>query len=268
MTLLDQRADAHRMERVPLAFAIGMRIGDAAADVADATLPAGDRIALAQGGPDPLALLPFIDQLSSVPLAHGADGMGMATIDLAVSFASVSGTGPFHGIARAPMDTGAARLVTTQVAAGDGRVVATSSAWFSMGAPPGGGENAIELPVPDFVPRGPFQAMIGLAPDGDDGATLAPDVRAAVGWVGLPALHGGALAALLARAAQHRVETLGRADLRLATIAIRFLRAAGTGGTTARATVDAIGRRTARLSVSAVSAGAEVASAQVLFVVD
>lgn len=262
------REAATRMERVPLAFAIGMRIGALGDGVAEAAMPGGAAIALDDGRTDPLALLPFVDQLSSVPLVQASGGMAMATIDLSVSFAAPLRGGALHGVARAPMAAGSARLVTSEVTDDAGRVVATGSAWFAIGAPPGGGEGGGDLPVPAFVPRGPFQPMIGLAPMDADGAALAPGVAAAIGWVGMPALHGGALAAVLARAAQHRVATLDRGDLRLATVAVRFLRAADTSGTVARATVDAMGRRSARLSVVAHTAGRMVASAQALFVAD
>jgi acyl-coenzyme A thioesterase PaaI-like protein len=266
MDVPNERAAAERLERVPLAFAIGMRIGADADGTAEATMPGGATVSGVDGATDPLALLPFLDQLSSAPLVAGSGGLAMATIDLAVHLLASPGAGPLHGVAHAPAGAGAARHVTGEVRDADGRVVATSTAWFSIGAPPGGGEGGGALPVPAFTPRGPFQAMLGLAPDGEDAAVLAPDVAAAIGWVGMPALHGGAIAAVLARAAQRRVETLGRGDLRLASLAVRFLRAADTSGTRAQARVDAIGRRTARLSVTARTAGHEVASAQALFV--
>lgn len=265
MTTAD-RITVARMERVPLAFAIGMRVGAVADGRAEAALPTGAAIADADGAVDPLALLPFIDQLSSVPLVAANAGTAMATIELAVQFAAPAPVGPFHGLAEAVTGAGAARLVTSRVTGADGRVAATGSAWFSLGAPPGGGEGGGDLPVPAFVPAGPFQRMIGLDVAGEDGATLAPDVEEAVGWVGMPALHGGAVAALLARAAQRRLETRDAGGLRLAGVTIRYLRAAATSGTVARARVDALGRRTARLSVTAETAGAVVASAQVLFV--
>lgn len=271
-------AGMEHMSRVPLAVAIGMQVTNGDGARAHGVLPYGDAIAIAPGGAiDPLALLPFVDQLSSFPLAMGrmATGggdTGMSTIDLALAFTADPGRGPLAAVAHAATATGAARLVTSEVTDADGRIVATGSAWFAIGKPPGGGTMADrdrELLTDHAIDRrGPFQAMIGLAPDDDDGALLAADVWPAVGWVGLPALHGGAVAAALARAGQQRVATLGRDDLRLASIAVRYLRAAGASGAVARAQVDAIGRRTARLSATIAVADAVVASAQLLFVVD
>ncbi|MEH3047516.1 PaaI family thioesterase [Sphingomonas adhaesiva] len=259
-----------RFARVPMAGAIGMRVVEGEGDGAavHAILPATAAVMRAgEETIDPLALLPFIDQLASAPLmAEGGEATTMATIDLAIGFAALPGAGDLTGVARAVGPAGgAARLVQAEVRDAAGVTVATGSAWFSMGQPPGGSGTAehVERAV---VATGPFQTMIGLAGAGEDEATLAPQVWAAIGWTGLPALHGGAVAAALARAGQQRIATLGRDDLRLASIAIRYLRAARDTGARATATVDAIGRRTARLSATLAIAGEPVASAQLLFV--
>lgn len=262
------------LSRTPLAVGIGMVVTGCAGEQATASMaptPAvlGPAVAeVGASGIDPLALLPLLDQLSSFPVAAALGGAtAMATIDLTVAFSPVAITGAVTARARAITAQGAARLVTGEVMDAAGVVVATSSAWFSIGAPPGGGPHAPD-PAPRAIDRsGPFQAMIGLAPHGDDGARLAPDVWEAIGYVGMPALHGGAIAAALARAGQRRVETLGRADLTLAGITIRYLRAAAASGAIATATVDTMGRRTARLSARMEVAGETVATAQMLFVV-
>lgn len=245
-----------------------MRVEEAGAQGVRAVLPFGPATALEGGAAiDPLALLPFIDQLASAPLMMDlGPAAAMATIDLAIQFAAVPGACDLTGTAQAvgPADA-SARLVTAQVCDAGGRAVATGSAWFSMGKPPGGG-TAAERVDRAVVATGPFQAMIGLAGEGEDAAVLAPHVWEAIGWTGLPALHGGAVAVALARAGQQRIATLGRDDLRLAGIAVRYLRAARDTGARAVATVDAIGRRTARLSATLTIAGEEVASAQLLFV--
>jgi acyl-coenzyme A thioesterase PaaI-like protein len=235
-----------------------------------ALLPATPSVALEVGGAiDPLVLLPFIDQLASAPLiAHGGADTTMATIDLAIHIAAAPGDRDLIGTARTvgPVGAGAA-LVTAQVQDSAGVAIATGTAWFSMGKPPGGGGPA-ERVDRAVVATGPFQPMIGLAGLGEDSATLAPHRWEAIGWTGLPALHGGAVAAALARAGQQRIATLGRDDLRLASIAVRYLRAARDSGAQAVATVDAIGRRTARLSAALTIAGDPVASAQLLFLAD
>ena len=286
MSQPDVQMLADRFLRVPLASAIGMRLEAADAARVRAVLPAAAAVALDDSGTiDPLALLPFIDQLASVPLmmSGGADAT-MATIDLLIHFAAPPGVRDLIGTAQAVGGAGAsgtgagtgagtgtgARLVSAQVCDTAGVAVATGSAWFAMGKPPGGGGgvgvgvgNRIDRAV---VANGPFQAMIGLEGADEDAATLAPRTWEAIGWAGLPALHGGAVAAALARAAQQRVATLGRDDLRLASITVRYLRAAGDSGARAVAIVDAIGRRTARLSAALTIAGEVVASAQMLFV--
>lgn len=258
-----------RMNRVPLPLAMGMAVSECDEDVAVGMLPLDGAVALPDGTLDPLALLPFVDQLSSFPLCAG-EGMrsAMSTIDLTMDFATPGIAGPVTAEVRAMPGTGRARLVTGIVRDAAGAAVATSSAWFSIGAPPGGGEAEPPQIARPILAAATFRDTIGLTPDGDDAARLAPDIWAAVGWVGLPALHGGAIAATLGMAALHRIATMGRADLRLATLSVRFLRAANTSGALAHATVDGIGRRTARLSVTLRNADAIAASAQALFVAD
>lgn len=256
------------LARTPLAIGIGMEVTACDARRASARMGEAPSTARADGsGIDSLALLALLDQLSSFPVAAGRGGIpAMSTIELAVALPPVALTGAVTASVVSAMDSGAARLVTGQVVDAAGTVVATSTAWFAIGAPPGGGAeppHPIERPIDR---TGPFQAMIGLAPQGDDGARLAPDVWEAIGYVGMPALHGGAIAAALARAGQRRVETLGRGDLLLAGITTRYLRAAAASGALAVAAVDTVGRRTARLSARLDVAGETVATAQMLFV--
>lgn len=257
-----------RLSHTPLAVAIGMSVTHCDAKMASATMAASDAVSLAGGrGTDPLALLPFLDQLSSFPVAVGAGGnTAMSTIELAVALPPVGRIGDVVAQAHAMTDQGRARLVTGVVRDPSGATVATSTAWFALGAPPGGQVDAPEPPPRAIEAHGPFQRLIGLTPEGEDGARLAADVWPAVGWTGMPALHGGAIAAALARAGQRCLETQGRDDLRLAGITIRYLRAAATTGARALASVDAAGRRTARLSARMEVAGDVVATAQLLFV--
>lgn len=261
---------ADRFARVPLSSALGMRIEQANDAGARARLPAAAAVALEGAAAiDPLALLPFVDQLASAPLmAQGGAGTTMATIDLAIHIAAAPGERDLIGSAQVIGLAGSgAGLVAAQVHDAAGIAIATGSAWFAMGQPPGGGGSA-ERADRAVVATGPFQPMIGLTGQGENEATLAPRVWEAIGWTGLPALHGGAVAAALARAGQRRIATLGRDDLRLASVAVRYLRAARDCGAQAVATVDAIGRRTARLSATLTIAGELVANAQLLFVAD
>jgi acyl-coenzyme A thioesterase PaaI-like protein len=258
-----------RLAQVPLPMAIGMSVSACDEDIAHGALPLAPPAALPDGTLDPLALLPFLDQLSSFPVSATA-GMrtAMSTIDLAVDFLAPRLAGPVTGTAQAIPGTGRARMVTGVVHDAEGTILATSRAWFSIGAPPGGGGSEPPAVAHPIIAAGSFRETLGLMPDGDDAARLAPDIWAAVGWAGLPALHGGAIAATLGMAALHRIATLGRADLRLATLSVRFLRAARPDGAIARAVVDGIGRRTARLSIALDNGGTTAATAQALFVVD
>lgn len=246
---------------IPLADVLGMTPLEASPGVASARLPANPVSAATDGRVDPLALLPFLDQVGSLPLMleHGAP---MATIDLAVAFVATPAPGDIVAEARSRSPDGGARLVTAEATDSAGTAVATASLWFSLGAPPGGGER------PPHVARAssdrPLREALGLSVAEDARVLIAPDTRAAVGWTGLPALHGGAIAVALAMAAEARVAAEGRDDLRLAQLSVRFLRAARTFGGTAEARVDAIGRRTARLSATCVIAGEIVATAQAL----
>lgn len=260
-------AGLERLSRTPLAVAIGMAVTGCDAQEARAELSPTPAVQDERGALDPLALLPLVDQLCSFPVAIGAGGQSaMSTIELAMHWTRAVPAGVVTATARAAMQEGAARLVTADVRDAGGATIATGSAWFSLGAPPGGGTDGPDPAPRPVTPCGPFQAMIGLSPEGEDGARLAPGVWEAVGWVGMPALHGGAIAAALARAAQRRIETLERGDLALASLSVRYLRAGAATGAEARAAVDAIGRRTARLSATLTVGGTAVASAQALFV--
>ena len=257
---------AEHWRGIPLIAAMDIAPLSASSAAGRALLPANAVTASEEGAVDVLALLPFIDQLGSLPLMVAARGTAMATVELDIALIEPPAPGAVTGVARALSVDGASRLVVAEATDARGTPVAAASLWFSVGAPPGGGSDTRPAETRAVSREGPLARTLGMTADADARVLLAPGVWETVGWTGLPAMHGGAVAVALAMAAQARVAAEGRADLRLAQINIRFLRAATLAGGHAAATVDTIGRRTARLSSEVVIAGERVASAQLLFV--
>jgi acyl-coenzyme A thioesterase PaaI-like protein len=262
-----------RLDATPLARATGFGVIACRDGRAEAVLPdaPSNRMSDADGTIHPSALIGFLDHLAGYAVAARVPGnVGISTMELQVAFTGLRADGPVRGVAECVGPESASTLVRGTAVDGAGQVIATCSGWFAVGAFPGGFSDStgIDEPVPDMGPvSGPYEQLIGLEPMGDGDARLLPGIVPAIGWIGLPALHGGAIAALLVKACEQRLIALDRPGFRLATITIRYLRAARADGLLATATCDWPGRRAAHLAARcAPEGGREVAQAQAFFV--
>ena len=119
----------------------------------------------------------------------------------------------------------------------------------------------------------PYARLLGLAPqvDGDGLITVMKFGEHTIGNAALPAIHGGAIGALLESAAIF--ELLYRAETivlpKTITITVDYLRSAGALDTFARGTITRHGRRVANVHVEAWQAdrAQPVATAHAIFLV-
>ncbi|MEO6776660.1 MAG: PaaI family thioesterase [Kofleriaceae bacterium] len=119
----------------------------------------------------------------------------------------------------------------------------------------------------------PYARMLGLEPqlDGDSLITVMKFSEHTIGNPALPAIHGGAIGALLESAAIF--ELLYRAETivlpKTITITVDYLRSAGPHDTYARGTITRHGRRVANVGVEAWQAdrAQPVATAHAIFLV-
>ncbi|MGE4324092.1 MAG: PaaI family thioesterase [Sphingobium sp.] len=265
---------ARRLDATPLARATGFELVACWNGRADAILPTlpANRAAEDDDAIHPSALIGFLDHLAGYAVASLVPGhVGISTMELQVALTGARPHGAVRGAAECVGPPGDSTLVRGEAVDEAGQVVATCSGWFAVGAFPGGfsDSSGIEEPVPDLGEVvGPYERLIGLEAAGEGDARLLPDVVPAIGWIGLPALHGGAIAAVLVKACEERLLALRRPGFRLATITIRYLRAArAEEGLLATAVCDWPGRRAAHLAVRcAPEAGRDCAQAQAFFV--
>jgi acyl-coenzyme A thioesterase PaaI-like protein len=119
----------------------------------------------------------------------------------------------------------------------------------------------------------PYARLLGLAPqvDGDGLITVMKFGDHTIGNAALPAIHGGAIGALLESAAIF--ELLYRAETivlpKTITITVDYLRSAGPHDTFARGTITRHGRRVANVRVEAwqTDRAQPVATAHAIFLV-
>ena len=119
----------------------------------------------------------------------------------------------------------------------------------------------------------PYARLLGLAPqvDGDGLITVMKFGEHTIGNAALPAIHGGAIGALLESAAIF--ELLYRAETivlpKTITITVDYLRSAGAHDTYARGTITRHGRRVANVRVDAwqTDRAQPVATAHAIFLV-
>lgn len=204
-----------------------------------------------------------------------AEPVPIATLDLRVAFQRpVPDGADILVAARTAHIAGMSAFVEAQAcAAGGGPVLATASGAFMVGAHPGGATGS-DMPDPwqparpieigDLSQLDSFEEFLCLARHGRHVRMEFADHL--IGAVSLPALHGGAVAALLATAAADLAGT--ERATRLVAMTIQYLRAGRAETLTANAEWE---KRGARSSVVAVVArqshGArEVARAQCTFV--
>lgn len=245
----------------------------------------------ATGAIDQRAIAAFLDHACGVAVYLTLpEAMPTATLDLRVAFpqAPAAGEDVLCEAAIVFADAALAVVNATVRGAQSGRLLASGSGCFIVGAHPGQGPGKkladpwhstspeiVLAAVADVADFASFSQLLGLkkllAPSG--GAVEIAFEPHLVGAVSLPALHGGVTAAALASAAQACMAALpgigmsGKPDARLASISIQYQRAGQAKTLTARARIDKQGGRTSNLSVHATQDdGARVvATAQCVF---
>lgn len=169
---------------------------DGYSHVADATLP---------GHVHRGAVLALVDQVvgTGVMAARGKRD-AQATISLRLDWLAPARLGTLRcTVHQAILNSGTAFLHGTIAIVGEASPFAVATGQFALGANPGG-SNAANLfeGEPPLVPLADlpdFDSFLGLVPDGPD--VIVPPLPRLIGHPGLPAFHGGIVAAALDEAA-------------------------------------------------------------------
>ncbi len=253
-------------------------------------LPCASGLRDAAGAIDSRAIVAMLDHAASAAIYRLIPAATpIATLELRVAFARAASPGGALTLhARTPHIAGGVALV--EAAACDeasGTVVAQASGSFYVGASPGGdtersdtGEEALhELGKQTAAHFDSFESFAGLlrdisgalapqhsAPVDARGVVRLPFATRLIGAESLPALHGGAVAAVLATAGCDLAA--GESARHLAVLTVQYLRAARAEETRAHAVFDKRGGRANVASVIATQANGtrEVARAQCIFV--
>jgi acyl-coenzyme A thioesterase PaaI-like protein len=232
----------------------------------------------ATGGIDHRAVMTLLDHASGAAVYAAQDEPApTATLDLRVGF--FRGATPGQGItvrARAVDLAAHVAHIAAEALADDGTLLAQSTGAFIVGAHPGGGGGQgadLWRPARAFAPGdasllGSFEAFLGTVRTGP--LLAMPFADRLIGAVSLPALHGGAVASLLATAAHDLAVADGGRTGRLTAITVQYLRAGRAEATTAAAEFEKRGARSAVVAVSARQSHGtrEIARAQCTFLAD
>ncbi len=225
------------------------------------------------GAIDARAIMAMLDHAASAAVYRVvAPAIPIATLDLRVAFAGAAPPGcALDFTARtSPAEGGVARVEAVARVAPDGVEVASAAVSFFVGASPGGDAERGDGGgvVPGMERQGAahfasFDAFLGIQHQ-PAGACL-PFMPRLIGAEALPALHGGAVAALLATAA---CDLAAAQPTRLAAINVQYLRAGRAEESTAAATWTKRGARANFVSAIATQAHGtrEVARAQCVFI--
>jgi acyl-coenzyme A thioesterase PaaI-like protein len=258
------------MRSAAYARALGLEFGSWGRGRAELRLPLRARIGADADAAriDQRALIGLLDDLSGYAVASAiAPEMGMATVSLHIDFLQPVPPGDIVGATRCEGVFNEIVLVhgtATSPAAG---LVATSTAWFHAGAYPGQSASAVMGETADHArrgadwPDGPYSALLGARRDGEH--WVVPPARHLLGGNDNPAVHGGAVGALLATACRGRLVDEGRGDMHMASLSIRYLRAIRSE-LRATASVSRIGGRIAFIdaAIHAEDGTALIATAQ------
>ncbi len=272
MRVAMQFDDATRWRPARFTRAAGLVWRSAGARSVTMHLPWVGGLADASGAIDARAIMAMLDHAASAAVYRVvAPAIPIATLDLRVAYAGAVPPGcALEFTARTRLaEGGVARVEAAARVAPDGVEVATAAASFFVGASPGGDAERGDGGgvVPGMEGQGAahfasFDAFLGMQ-RGPAGACL-PFTPRLIGAEALPALHGGAVAALLATAASDLVA----GHSRLAAINVQYLRAGRAEESVAAAAWTKRGARANFVSVIATQAQGtrEVARAQCVFV--
>ncbi len=268
---------ATHLRSVPFPHAAGARFCATRERQVELRLPFA-RLVRAPGGAavDERAIMAILDHACGAAMyAALPEPLPIATLDLRVAFQRPVPDGADILIAaRTTHIAGMSAFVEAQACAADGGPpLLTASGAFMVGAHPGGATGS-DMPDPwqparpieigDLSQLDSFEKFLCLARHGRHVRMEFADHL--IGAVSLPALHGGAVAALLATAAADLAGT--ERATRLVAMTIQYLRAGRAETLTANAEWEKRGSRSSVVAVVARQAhGArEVARAQCTFV--
>ena len=269
---MDAAATPWRQARFTRAAGLAwVRAGD---DGVYLRLPCASGLRDAAGGIDPRAIAAMLDHAASAAIYRVIPAATpIATLELRIAFARPATPGRALALhARTPQIAGGVALVeATACDEASGAVVAQAAGSFFVGASPGGdtgrsdtGEEALhELGKQTAAHFDSFESFAGLLRDPVVRLPFAPRL---IGAESLPALHGGAVAAVLATAGCDLAA--GESAHRLAVLTVQYLRAGRAEETQAHAVFDKRGGRANFVSAIATQANGtrEVARAQCIFV--
>ena len=269
------RSAAHPL-MVPFTRAVGAHWIGARDGAVELCLPYACLVSDADsGGIDDRAIMALLDHACGASVyASLKSPAPIATLDLRVAFQRPAPAATDIIVtAHTSHVTPTAAFVSATAHAGAGAALATASATFIIGAAPGGERDvaapwkpAREFNVDDAESLDSFEAFLGLVREGPH--LQMPFADRLIGAVMLPALHGGAVASLLASVAHGLAATASKRPERLASISVQYLRAGRAEATTGSAAFDKRGARSMVISASAKQANGarEVARAQCVFV--
>jgi acyl-coenzyme A thioesterase PaaI-like protein len=229
----------------PFAKSIGLQLTNTEPGTATTRLSPSPQTQRAENNPaiHPWALIGMADHALSYAFATLIPPAGgLSTLDIRLDFGpppTGAVTGHAHVTRLAPHNGTASFSATDETNA----PVLTATALFNIRSFPGGStrRDRPNLPTFEIDHPGPFTALLGLHQDGQK-IWLEGGHRRTVGFEGLPALHGGVIGALLAAACE--AATL-KAQMRLSTLNVRFLRPGGLARLNARAEIVRAGRSAA-----------------------
>lgn len=267
-----------RLRVVPFTHSLGARLAGLDGGAITFRLPCQGAARDGRGGIDPRAVTALLDHACGAGVyAALREPLPIATLDLRVAFErALPPAADLTVTARAGSVDGTVAFVEAVASGPDDLPVARATGAFIVGAHPGGGDGggrggepfraAREFAIGDTAGLASFADLVGLVRDGP--LLVMPFADRLVGAVSLPALHGGAVAALLATAARDLAEADGARATRLAAITIQYLRAGRAESTSAEAVFEKRGTRSSVVAVSARQGhGArEIARAQCTFV--
>ena len=287
-TFIPTRDPAQHLLHVPYTRAAGTQYVGVTDGVISLRQPFRGAVAdAASGAIDQRAITALLDHACGVAVYTTlAEAAPTATLDLRVAFpqAAAAGEDVVCEASIAHADAALAVVNATVRGTQSGRLVATGSGCFIVGAHPGQGPgkkladpwhstspaiaHAAAAGAADFASFAQFLGVRNL-PEPSGGAVELVFQPHLVGAVSLPALHGGATAAALASAAHAGMAASGKPAARLASISIQYQRAGQAKTLTARARIEKQGGRTSNLSICATQDdGARVvATAQCVFLI-
>lgn len=300
--LFPQGTPAQHLLRVPFARTVGIVSEAVSANRLLLRLPFNAAVADARGAIDLRAITALLDHAGgAVVYMTQLRAAPTATLDLRVAFAepAVPGEDAICKVTVEHADTTRALVNATVRGAQSGRLLASGSGCFIIGAHPGqapgqviadpwrlkSAPGAILEPGVQFAS---FDEFLGVPAAESLGAAPVeiPFRPHLVGAVSLPALHGGVTAAALMMAAQQAMAQMSVVNAapahttthattgseagspRLASIAIQYLRVGQAKTLSAIAQVSKPGRRTSFVNASATQDGGArvVATAQCVFI--